>query len=350
MFGHEHVAGVEKDIENTFIATSGVAIKPIKKKSIENNINIIEIINKKNEITLIPNFFHLKEEKRNKYSPEYGFWNPVESESLSKELPILKKGKSPNKSLSLVPPQVDLHEDKNNSNQKQDNKVKSKKRDYSSELFEAVKKKNIFISGHFHWSDEAKAHNWLIIPKLLEDKEIGALCKKALIDLFLQKIKKTDLIIGIGMEGSFLASNISAKMDIPFSFIPYQFRHKDHDTPELEINHAPVDNLTIIIDVINSGSTIIEMLKKNNNKKFFSKPKKINLLSLFHTGEKSKPSVDLLKKTVDKRIDYYYVCDRFRIHQCPYSKDKNFKKNCVICDEKLEPIYEFYSQNSNISE
>ena len=351
LFGHEHIAGIFEDTreECVYMAVSGFALQ---KTDVHNFINIIEIIEDNNEVSLKTNFFQLLPDNGKGY-PSHGFWNFTEGETYNKCPIILKKGNALNKTVSLFKHDVVTNPENQISaqtHQANEKIVYINDIDYSSKIFEEVKRMNIFKSGHFHWSDEAKAHNWLVIPSLLENREISNLCKKALINLFTKNIKKTDLIVGIGMEGCFLASNVSAKIDIPYSFIPYQFRVKDHDEYELKINHEPVNNLTIIIDVINTGSTIRNMLKTSKKYQvFFKKPEKINLISLFYTGERVENPIDLLKTQLDdNRIDFYYVCDKFRIHPCPYKND--FKTECVIYREKLDSIYEFYSQSSIDSE
>src|SRR5690606_3827071 len=40
-----------------------------------------------------------------------------------------------------------------------------------NKLYKIIKEKKLFHQGHFHWSETSRAHNWIDIARLLEDKE-----------------------------------------------------------------------------------------------------------------------------------------------------------------------------------
>jgi hypothetical protein len=168
------------------------------------------------------------------------------------------------------------------------------------------------------------------------------ICQKAIFEIIKKYILKTDLIIGVGMEGSFIGSSISLLMNSPFTFLPYEYRYKDHEEYEKKLNLHPNANVTIIIDVVHSGSTIKSLLESHND--FFKESESINLISLFYTGKKEY-YVDLFKDTIDKRLTFYNVCSKIKVESCPYGSD--YKEKCIVYSKKLDTIYEFYNNGSN---
>lgn len=338
LFGHEHTAGANKISSDdcAYIATSSIGIRHEK---VDNYISIIEIIDEEN-IFFQTNYFRLLRDEDKANMPPFGFWNPISDQSYNQKFCLLEKlsiTKSTTSESKIT--NIEDIEPLDEINIRNINSINQT--EYSQLLFNEVKQRKIFKSGHFHWSDNAKSHNWLDIPSLLEKKEISDLCKKALVEVIEKNKIRTDLILGVGMEGCFLSANVALKIGVPFCFIPYEFRYNDHDINELEINHAPVDNLTIIIDVLNTGSTIKNMLNIEKDKGFFETPKTINIISLFYTGIKA-ADITLLQ-TIDTRINYYFVCDKFQVHHCHYGKD--FRDKCIIYSNKLAKVYEFYSKS-----
>ena len=88
---------------------------------------------------------------------------------------------------------------------------------FSNGLYEIVKEKKLFHSGHFHWSETSRAHNWIDISKLLESKEDLHFVKDSIVDVIetFDLAKDCDLIIGLGYEGNIISTKASIKYNKP---------------------------------------------------------------------------------------------------------------------------------------
>jgi orotate phosphoribosyltransferase/3',5'-cyclic AMP phosphodiesterase CpdA len=230
---------------------------------------------------------------------------------------------------------------------------------YTDTLYKKVKELNIFHSGHFHWSETSRAHNWIDISKLIENKDDLNFLKNAIIDVLDTKIKSEniDLIIGLGYEGNILATKSAIKYNKPYSFLPYSYRHHEHHKTENELNFSnegnEFKNILIITDVVNDGRTIRKLINKRQ-KNFFSSVDKIYVISLFYTGEsilnnnilnfdfiKNIPKYDLLSDEEVNNIEFYTV-KSLKVEKCPYGKD--FREECLIYKDELSCVNLFYDE------
>lgn len=233
--------------------------------------------------------------------------------------------------------------------------------DLKKGLFKIIKEKKLFHSGHFHWSETSRAHNWIDVTKILNNIQDLSLAKDAVIDLInkniLTKDKNFDFIIGLGIEGIILSTKLAIKHDKPYSFLPYSYRYDDHNESEKELyfqNDGKYKSVLIITDVVNDGRTIRKLIHKRADK-FFEKVEKIVVVSLFYTGDAQNINPSTLnlsaEKIIDKgikgdhienRIEYYYVLD-MKVEKCPYSE--NYRQACLIMREpSLGCVHRFYDE------
>lgn len=236
--------------------------------------------------------------------------------------------------------------------------------EYTDILYNKVKKLKIFHTGHFHWSETSRAHNWIDISKLIENKENLNFLKNSIIDVLDKKIKaeNIDLIIGLGYEGNILATKSAIKYNKPYSFLPYSYRHHEHHEFETELNfentHQQYKNVLIITDVVNDGRTIRKLIKKRQDP-FFNYVDKIYVISLFYTGEsnlnydilnfdfiKTIPNYDLENDEEVNNIEYYTV-KSLKVEKCPYGK--NFREECFIYKDQLSCVNLFYDENKYLT-
>lgn len=247
-----------------------------------------------------------------------------------------------------------------------DNSIKStiniyQSKDYSDELYEKVKKLNLFHSGHFHWSETSRAHNWIDVSKLIEDKKNLNFVKNAIIDVIENKDlgNKIDLIIGLGYEGNIISTKAAIKYNKPYSFLPYSYRHDEHHPFENELNFdnstSKFKNVLIITDVVNDGRTIRKLINKREKQKaFFRNVDKVYVVSLFYTGEsilnnnilnydfvKNISNYDIENDEEVNNIEFYTV-KSLKVEKCPYGKD--FRENCLIVKDKLGCVNLFYDE------
>lgn len=234
--------------------------------------------------------------------------------------------------------------------------------DYSDELYEKVKKLNLFHSGHFHWSETSRAHNWIDVSKLIEDRKNLNFVKNAIIDVIENKDlgNKIDLIIGLGYEGNIISTKAAIKYNKPYAFLPYSYRHDEHHTFENELNFdnstGKFKNVLIITDVVNDGRTIRKLINKRDKQKtFFKNVDKVYVVSLFYTGDsilnndilnydfiKNIPNYDIENDEEVNNIEFYTV-KSLKVEKCPYGKD--FRKTCLIVKDKLGCVNLFYDES-----
>lgn len=234
---------------------------------------------------------------------------------------------------------------------------------YTDELYQKVKDLKLFHSGHFHWSETSRAHNWIDISKLIENKENLDFLKNAIIDVIENKeIDVIDLIIGLGYEGNIISSKAAIKLNKPYSFLPYSYRHDEHHKFENELNFdnsgSDYKSVLIITDVVNDGRTIRKLINKRQ-KTFFENVEKIYVVSLFYTGEsildndilnyefiKEIPNYDIENDEIVNNIEFYTV-KSLKVEKCPHGKD--FRETCLIVKDNLGCVNLFYDETKYLN-
>lgn len=242
--------------------------------------------------------------------------------------------------------------------EKYDNKTIS---DY---LYVSVQRLNLFHSGHFHWSETSRAHNWIDTSKLIESKENLDFVKNAVIDVIEQKEiqNKVHLIIGLGYEGNIISTKAAIKFNLPYTFLPYSYREEEHNNFENELNfvnpNGEFQNVLIITDVVNDGRTIRKLVK--NHWAFFEKVMNVYVISLFYTGHLELNSNILNYDIVSKQNGFdpsndeminnitFYSVKSLKVEKCPYGKD--FRESCLIVKDKLGCVNLFYDETKYLKD
>lgn len=238
-------------------------------------------------------------------------------------------------------------------------------KEYTDELYNKVKELKLYHSGHFHWSETSRAHNWIDVSKLIEDKENLNFVKNAIIDVIENKKLNTeiDLIIGLGYEGNIISSKSAIKYNKPYAFLPYSYRHDEHHGFENELNFdnnsKKYKSVLIITDVVNDGRTIRKLINKRQ-KKFFGNVDKVYVISLFYTGNsilnfdilnfdfiKTIPNYDIENDEEVNNIEFYTV-KSLKVEKCPFGKD--FRESCLIVKDGLGCVNLFYDETKYIKD
>lgn len=228
-----------------------------------------------------------------------------------------------------------------------------------NKLYNIIKEKELFHQGHFHWSDTSRAHNWIDVARLLEDREDLHFIKNAVIDVLEQMdlIKDIDLIIGLGYEGNIISSKVSIKYDTPYTFLPYSYRWKDHNEFENKLNFENEDkkfkNVLLITDVVNDGRTLRKLVgKESREKDFFDNVEKIVVVSLFYTGREevnndilnyNKLPIELRDGDEEVNNIEFYTIKQLKVEKCPYGP--NYKDECFILRDNLHCVHKFYTED-----
>jgi len=233
-------------------------------------------------------------------------------------------------------------------------------KEFADVLYDKVKELNLFHSGHFHWSETSRAHNWIDTSKLIENNKDLSFTKNAIIDVIEKKQleEKIDLIIGLGYEGNIISSKATIKFNKPYAFLPYSYRHDEHHEYENDLNYdnssGKFKSILIVTDVVNDGRTIRKLIHKRQNT-FFKNVDKVYVISLFYTGE-SKLNNDILNFDFVKNLPNYdfendeevnniefYTIKSLKVDKCPYGSD--FRETCLIVKDGLGCVNLFYDES-----
>jgi orotate phosphoribosyltransferase len=357
--GNEHTPKSEKlDSSEIYVSDSGAlaGINPL------GSLKIYEIEANKSSIDIKNNIIQLR--KINAISePNNGDWMTVSANESSCEMASFNiyKGNSLHVSETLDIPSESV--DEGNKVEKEiaissEERIFYNNESIQKQLYNIVRDKKLFHSGHFHWSESSRSHNWIDVSKLIEDKEDLSFVKNAIVNLIEAHSlsEDCDLMIGLGTEGNIISSKASIKYDIPYTLLPYSFRYdKSHEfEKKLNFDNSKGDYKKIIIisDVINDGRTIRKLIG-DYEKDFFEKVEQVTVISLFYTGHevinKDILNYDKLPKdheiTTDFKINNidFFAVSSLKVEKCPYGS--NYKKECLIYKDELSCVNLFYDDN-----
>lgn len=226
-----------------------------------------------------------------------------------------------------------------------------------NQLYEIIKNKKLFNQGHFHWSATSRAHNWIDISTMLEDRSNLNFLENAIIDVIINKTdSEFDLIIGLGYEGNIISTKASICFDVPYVYLPYSYRYKDHHKLENNLNfkndEQKFKKVLIITDVVNDGRTIRKLIGKRESD-FFNGVEEVIVISLFYTGENKIIDSNILNynelpETYDKHNDHeinkikFYFIKYLQVEKCPFGD--NYKTDCLIYKDDLNCVHKFYTE------
>jgi orotate phosphoribosyltransferase len=383
-YGNEHTSFSEEEVGILFQS----AVSSLSKKDQTPSFKIYEI-NDTDGYVINNKLFNYQRQG----SPQIlskGYWAPITNSPQEKNNFIIAKTNTiestensqeivelPNKVITL-PNQMEQFDMENGNNIKSNEGLQKKMESvikvsslpvqkekgvhYDQLFLNLIREKKLFHSGHFHWSDTSRAHNWIDVTKILNSHTDIELAKNAIIDQIENNINigNVDVVIGLGIEGTILSTRVAWNYNKPYSFLPYSYRYEDHNDSEKNLdfkNLGEIKSVLIITDVVNDGRTIRNLIhkKEGNLDKFFNRIKSIYVVSLFYTGgvEDKNPYMLNLKKEqiikekilgdyVEERIEFYYVLD-LKVDKCPYKQ--NYKQECIILKENLSCIHRFYNES-----
>lgn len=304
----------------------------------------------------LKNFLVLLQNANKLDEMEFGKWgiqNNIDLNELD-EIVLVESPSKPLIELNLLDELTEVNTNENNTLTKVTT-ISYNNNYYKDKLFNIVKNKKIFHSGHFHWSETSRAHNWIDISKILNDKDDLYDAKNAIIDVIemCELRDKFDFIIGLGIEGNILSTRASVKYNKPYSFLPYSYRYDEHNKYEKILNFKNDNNynsVLIITDVVNDGRTLRKLINKREPD-FFKDVSKIIVVSLFYTGDYDsnsphilntyEPNYDNLNDHLENRIEYYYVLN-LKVEKCPYGA--NYENECIIVKDGLGCVHNFYDK------
>lgn len=330
IFGHEHTDGSEGHYYNV------IGVGAFSKTEKNNFFNIYTLNNCENsEVNLKVEKYKFEFDIKEKYK-NTGYWNFISGDKSKKEFKIVReRGETtiPDKKKTTNLP---------NKKTKQPQNIIEVSSDYQSDdskkLFQIVKEKKYFKSGHFHWGKNSRAHNWIDTISLLSKHKYLKFAKATLIRLIEEKKIECDIIIGLGMEGNLLGNYLALKFQKDYTYLPYANRWNEHRVQETDISLKNKHKILLINDVTNKASSIKELIDKKI--KILDNATEINLVCLFYTG-KEKYKIDIFNSPDYKKINFYCVCDIIKVEPCHY-QDNSYKE-CLINKHNLDTIFKFYN-------
>jgi len=202
---------------------------------------------------------------------------------------------------------------------------------FSEKLAQIVASNKLYSSGHFHWNNHTRTLGLINTYALLTNKDSSKVAKGAVLQLFDEKVKESEYIIGIGQEGIILGSFIACHKNINFSSLPYHSRKKDYSKHENKLDLTGIKKITFVTDVTYTGHSIANIL----NEEVFRNVEEANLISLFYISKQIKYTPEIFEE-LNSKLKFFMVCDKIKIDKC-----EEEIVNCSICENKLEKVYEF---------
>lgn len=333
-------------------------------KNPKGSIKVYEIVRKEQSISLLNNVIELRSINA-LTEPNVGEWIRHNITGLKTELnsfDIYKDspnpiGESETHELPSLEDELPYNLTTHTSSEEKQVPIKYQNIEVQDRLYNIIKDKSLFHSGHYHWSESSRAHNWIDVAKLLENSEDLYFVKNAIVELIKEfnLQDNCDLLIGLGVEGNIISTKASIYYNIPQISLPYSYRYDESHEFEKNINYdnskEKYRNVIIITDVVNDGRTLRKLIGEAESK-FFSKVDKIIVISLFYTGHEDL-NLDILNFNklpayLTKEDDYkinnieYYTLNSLRVEKCPYGKE--YKTECLIYKDDLSCVHLFYEE------
>lgn len=186
----------------------------------------------------------------------------------------------------------------------------------SQKIYEYVIKFNLVKEGHYHFG-KSRTRDWIDTNFLLSNYECSNLVRQSIINIINSKSIELGLVIGIGMEGNIMGALMVELCADNYTYMPNPIKDDNFISYEMKLpDKSSVKIVTLLIDVIHSGDTINNVVKKI--KEQYKEVDKINLITIFKTNNAE-----------IKDIQLYCLCDYIKIHSCSQS-------NCGECFYKKQ--------------
>ena len=94
---------------------------------------------------------------------------------------------------------------------------------FRDKVMDIIKSEHLYHPGHFHWGKSSRSHNWIDTISLLNNHQHISMIQSNIRKLVLEIEKctgKFDAIIGIGMEGNIMSTQLLLE-GIPYAYLPY---------------------------------------------------------------------------------------------------------------------------------
>lgn len=326
--GHIHNSDSEGEIVTNDINQYYVTVGSFAKKGTDNSFNILyESDEDKRKYKIL--YF----EYANKPKP---YWQLHDNKLAIKEVSLstttgVSVLESDKKSAPLLSKNTDIKTIIDKAEKNSNTDLTQKNDNYVNKLVQIIKEKNLFKSGHFHWSETFRSHGIIDINYLISNKiSIDLIC-----NLFKLKINavfiesKPDLILGIGIEGNVIGARLSVIFpNSVYSFIPDSPKEIDFSSFEQDVKSGQYSKIVLIKDILFEADNLKEILTRD-----IFIDKELYVFSLFYCG--SKPDIEVF---TNENIKHYSICNKIKINTCKTCVD-----NCSIIEHELDTYYTLYT-------
>lgn len=205
--------------------------------------------------------------------------------------------------------------------------------DYDKKMQSIVRENRLYKTGHFHWKGQGML-NWIDTSYFFRNQKVLNDVAEGIYREFHDDIKEAEAVIGLGMKGSILLSYIRYQFpDMVCSYAPEtEAGHNEFEKAILEcIKGKKIKRLIILTDVIHTGRTVTNFIKKNEG--IFEDDAKVIVIALFNTiPDGDQISAD---STVDISISVRAL-SRLKVINCAGNIEA-----CTLCKNKLVNVYEY---------
>lgn len=205
-----------------------------------------------------------------------------------------------------------------------------------------LKKNNLFHQGHFHWGQSSRSLNWIDTITLLSNRVFFKHIRNELIRFINENKIEYDFVVGIGMEGNILSTPLFG-CNCPYTYLPYSYRYEEANDCEKNMcisNNGNYKNVLVVTDVVHQGRMLRSIIE-DKEKDFFDKVERINILTLFYTGEKNICNTPEGLHGINGKI-YFYSLMNLEVGKCPYGHD--YVEKCANYNHRLCEVFKFYNE------
>lgn len=197
--------------------------------------------------------------------------------------------------------------------------------DIAKRLSKEVSARNLLKFGHFRLDNQYCARDWIDTRELVETEKILSEMVKHIITHISTNISEVDLIIGVDLVGSLLASRLGFPLNCPMTYvipdivIPYSSRQ------DIDVNISQYNRIIIVVDSIVTGETLKKLIYERELEN-----KIVAIYTMFYRNCHAPMFLEdsLLSKTYC--LNNSYGAEVYDMKNCPYKEKKCMARNSRV--------------------
>ena len=197
--------------------------------------------------------------------------------------------------------------------------------DISQRLSKEVTTRNLLKFGHFRLDNQYCARDWIDTRELVETEKIMSEMVKHIIAHINANFSEKDLVVGVDLVGSLLASRIVFPLNCPMTYVIPDIVIPFSGKPDINVDLSGYNKVIIVVDSIVTGETLNKII---HDKKLENKI--IAIYTMFYR-KCSAPMLleeSLLSKTYC--LNDTYMAEIYEMKNCPYKDKKCMARNSRV--------------------